>query len=186
MSEEEKTNSAVPDGEKKEEVPVSPEKRKQSVVRYLSFLFAAAFVLMFFTFMMERRQHQMVVDQNEEQIESLNKQSVSAAQRLDDLIEENKDMKVQLNEAALAGQKWDAEKAALEEQMAQQEQSLVAMSWFWQVDEAYTRGKKNLCRSLIAQMEEKELVESLPRENATGNSRFAPYDRFMEIKEAVG
>ena len=185
MSEEEKTNPTVPEEEKKEE-EVSPQKRKQSVVRYLTFLFAAAFVLMFFTFMMERRQHQIVVDQNQEQIEDLNKQSVSAAQRLEDLIDENKDMKGQLNEYVLEEQKWDAEQKALEDQLAQKEKSLVAMSWFWQVDEAFTKGKNNLCRSLIAQMEEKELVESLPRENATGNSRFAPYDRFMEIKEAVG
>ena len=105
---------------------------------------------------------------------------------VDEVLELDAQNRAAMNEAALEGQKWDAEKAALEEQMAQQEQSLVAMSWFWQVDEAYTRGKKNLCRSLIAQMEEKELVESLPKENATGNSRFAPYDRFMEIKEAVG
>ena len=184
MSEEQKTNSTVPDGEKKEEV--SPQKRKQSVVRYLSVLFAAAFVLMLFTYMMERRQHQMVVDQNQEQIEDLNKQSVSAAQRLDDLIEENKSMKSELNEFVLEEQKWDQEQKQMEEELARKEQSLVAMHWFWQVDEAYTKGKTGLCRSLIAQMEEKELVEFLPRENATGNNRFAPYDRLLEIKEAVG
>ena len=184
MSEEQKTNPTVPEEDKKEEV--SPQKRKQSVVRYLTFLFAAAFVLMLFTFMMERRQHQMVVDQNQEQIEDLNKQSVSAAQRLDDLIDENKDMKSQLNNYVVEERKWETQQEELNAELARKEQALVAMSWFWQVDEAYTKGKNGLCRSLISQMEEKELVEFLPRENATGNSRFAPYDRFMEIKEAVG
>lgn len=186
MSEEQKTNPTVPNGDKKETVEVSQQKRKQSVVRYLTVLFAAAFLLLLFTFMMERREHQMVVDQNQEQIESLSQQSISASQRLDDLINENVEMKTQLNEAALDSRKWDEEQKQLEQQLAEQEKALVAMHWFWQVDEAYANGKKNLCRSLIAQMEEKELVESLPKENATGNSRFAPYDRFMEIKEAVG
>ena len=186
MSEENKTNSAAPQEDKKEEVTVSQAKRRQSVVRYLSVMFGAAFLLLLVTFVMEMRQHQMVVDQNEEQIASLNKESISAAQRLDDLIEENIEMKDQLNEAALDSRRWTEEETKLQEELARKEQSIVAMHWFWQVDEAYARNKKGLCRSLIAQMEEKELVEFLPKENATGNSRFSPYDRFMEIKEAVG
>jgi len=59
------------------------------------------------------------------------------------------------------------------------------MDWFWQIDEAYVRGRTNLCRELIASFEAAGLVDTLPQENTTGTERFSPADRYQEIRDAV-
>ena len=61
------------------------------------------------------------------------------------------------------------------------------MDYFWQINEAYVRGKTTLCKQLITAMESAsgQLVENLPKENTTGTDRFSPYDRYMEIRGKV-
>ena len=63
-------------------------RRQRSVFQYITILFAAAFVLLLFTFVMERRQHEILQQENQEQIDNL-QQSVSAVQSLDNLYQEN-------------------------------------------------------------------------------------------------
>lgn len=58
------------------------QRRQRSVFQYIAILFAAAFLLLLYSFMMERRQYQSYLEQNQEQIDSL-QQSASAVQRLD-------------------------------------------------------------------------------------------------------
>ena len=64
-----------------------------------------------------------------------------------------------------------------------------AMDLFWQIDEAYVRGRYTLCRQLIAQMEDTTagaaLKEALPTVSTTDNDRFSPADRYQEIYDAV-
>ena len=62
---------------------------------------------------------------------------------------------------------------------------LEAMDWFWQIDEAYAKGRYSLCRSLITSLDEAGLTEYLPKESITDNDRFSPYDRLAEIREIV-
>ena len=59
------------------------------------------------------------------------------------------------------------------------------MDWFWQIDEAYVRGRWSLCRQLIESLNEAGLVQWLPTESTTDNERFSPYDRYQEIYEAL-
>ena len=59
------------------------------------------------------------------------------------------------------------------------------MDWFWQIDEAYVRGRYALCRSLIKSLDDAGLTESLPRVSITENDRFSPYDRLGEIRNIV-
>ena len=92
-------------------------KRRNSVFQYIAILFMAAFVLLLFTFMMERRQ-------SRQQIDDL-KQSASAVQSLNILMEENQSLKEQLEakdrDIAAAEQKaqdnlqtaWDKEQIAV-------------------------------------------------------------------------
>ena len=60
-----------------------------------------------------------------------------------------------------------------------------AMDFFWQIDEAYVRGRYSLCRELIASLENGRLTAYLPKESATDTDRFSPYDRYQEIYEAL-
>ena len=59
-------------------------RRQRSVFQYIAVLFAAAFVLLLFTYIMDRRQYELIQDQNQAQIDDL-LESASAVQRLDAL-----------------------------------------------------------------------------------------------------
>lgn len=159
-------------------------RRQRSVFQYITILFAAALVLLLYTFMMERRQSQ-------QQIDDL-KQSNSAAQTLQGLINENSQLKTQVKSLEdqikeLEGQLADAEEdyGLLRAQLQGEEKSTLAMHWFWQINEAYVRGRYKLCRQLIETMQDQKLVEYLPKESTTENDRFSPAGRYQEIYDAL-
>lgn len=166
-------------------------RRRRSVFQYITILFAAALVLLFYTFMMERRQFELQKEQDEANISDLQKESVSAVHRLEGLIAENEQLKEQLaaQEQQLGDlqdrlDRLEADYNTAEQTNLQYSRTAEAMDWFWQIDEAYVRGKNSLCRSLIEEMGE-ELTAYLPNYSVTGNGRFSPYDRYMEIREKV-
>lgn len=163
-------------------------RNRNSVFQYIAILFAAAFVLLLFTFVMERRQHELLQAENQEQIEDL-QQSVTAVQSLQNLYDENARLKEQvaeleeqLQQSTLEGQ---SEKTSLLLQIEANEKGLQAMDWFWQIDEAYVRGRYSLCRSLIQNLEGAGLASYLPKESITDNERFSPYDRYLEIRDRL-
>lgn len=161
---------------------------QRSVFQYIAILFGAAFLLLLFTFAMEKRQYEMLQQQSEEQIDDL-QQSVSAVQSLQKLYDENAALKEQVDALEDQLKLREEELAATERQSASLTDKLAktgaAMDWFWQIDEAYVRGRLSLCRSLIQNLEGAGLVDYLPRQSATANDRFSPYDRYQEIYEAV-
>ena len=69
---------------------VQQRRKRNSVFRYIAILFAAAFVLLLYTFMLERRESQ-------QQIDDL-KQSASAYQTLQGLMSSNDQLKTQVSE----------------------------------------------------------------------------------------
>ena len=73
---------------------------------------------------------------------------------------------------------------ALEQENEDLTKSAEALDWFWQINEAYVRGRYTQARSLIEEMGQ-ELPEYLPKESVTNNDRFSPYDRYQEIYEAL-
>ena len=159
----------------------SQQRRRSSVFRYIAVLFAAAFILLLYTFMMERRQSQ-------QQIDDL-RQSASATKTLQGLLDENSLLKIKIDELGeqvkelkrqLAAAQADQSEA--ETQLQAQERAVQAMHWFWQIDEAYVRGRNKLCRELIQSLEDAGLQNDLPRENFTQNDRFSPYYRYLEIR----
>lgn len=163
---------------------VQQRRKRNSVFRYIAFLFAAAFVLLLYTFMLERRQSQ-------QQIDDL-KQSNSAAQTLQGLIDENgqlktetEQMKDQIKELQGLLAAAEEEQGLLQAQIQDEQKTNTAMHWFWQINDASVRGKTNLCRELITALEEAKLQDCLPKENITGTDRFSPYDRYMEIRGKV-
>lgn len=166
----------------------SQRRRQSSVFRYIAVLFCAAFILLLFTFMMERRQYQRLQEENQDN----KQQSVSATQTLNGILEENKQLKEQLEEQQGALEELQSRFDRLEDDYTAAEQARVeqsrtaeAMDWFWQINEAYVRGRYSKCRELIASLEGGGLEEYLPKESATNNDRFSPYDRYMEIRGKV-
>ncbi len=101
------------EAEKQKATSPTPEQRRRrqrSAFQYIAILFAAAFLLMLYSYLMERRQHELSQVENQEQISQLQQNSDSAAQRLEDIIGERDSLK--------------EEAAALEEQVRNLEQEL--------------------------------------------------------------
>jgi uncharacterized protein YoxC len=168
-------------------------KRQRSVIFYIFILFAAAFVLLLLSFLMERRQNAENLDNLNQSMSGL-KESVSAMQSVQQLYEENAALKDQVQD--LEDQLKDALNSidGLTDTISNQEHTLeqtqVAMDYFWQIDEAYVRGRYTLCRSLIEVLEDNAdgktpLKAYLPAESATDNDRFSPADRYQEIHDAL-
>ena len=158
--------------------------RRNSVFQYIAVMFMAAFMLLLVTFLMERRQSQ-------QQIDDL-KQSVSAYQTLQGLMDDNSQLREEADQLgrqiqALEGQlsAAQAQQAELEAKLQEREKTEQAMQWFWQINEASVRGRTTLCRQLIASLEEAGIQNYLPKENITGTDRFSPYDRYQEIRGLV-
>ena len=200
MSEEKQPLSPAPEQESKPEPEKKPEHshkhRQKSVFQYITILFAAAFVLLLYTFMMERRQNDILQQQSNDKLNQLQQQSISAVQSLDNLYQENEYLKQSMDHLETQISNLEQEKQQLEQDLAAaqdtnqwQQRSAEAMDWFWQVDEAYVRGKYSLCRTLMRHLEDTgdgdPLKNYLPQESATKNGRFSPYDRYEEIYNAL-
>lgn len=156
-------------------------RRQQSVVRYIAVLFAAAFVLMGMSYIMERRQ-------NAQEVDTLKKQSTSAMQSVENLIQENEQLKRQVEELTQQLNETEANHLLTQEELTHTQSdaanTAAALDWFWQIDEAYVKSKWSLCRKLIQTMPE-GLADYLPQESATDNGRFSPADRYAEIRHNV-
>ena len=169
-----------------------PTQSPASATRYLVILFIAAFMLLLFTMAMERRQHQAMQEQSQEQIEDL-QQSISAVQSLQNLYDENAALKEKLHQMELDMQELndnllqrETELHAAIQTTNALDKAVTAMDWFWQIDEAYVRGRYNVCRELIAKMTEQGLQDYLPLESSTNTDRFSPAHRLEEIQEKLG
>ena len=156
-------------------------RRQQSVVQYIAVLFAAAFVLMGMSYIMERRQ-------NAQEVDTLKKQSTSAMQSVENLIQENEQLKRQVEELTQQLNETKANHLLTQEELTHTQSdaanTAAALDWFWQIDEAYVKNKWSLCRKLIQTMPE-GLADYLPQESVTDNGRFSPADRYAEIRQTV-
>lgn len=152
---------------------------KARVFRYLAILFAAAFLLLLLAFLMQNRANQQALDDLTASVNSFHSPLQNLVDANASLQAENDELKEALSQAqeqleALTG---------LPEALAG---TSAAMDWFWQIDEAFVRGRYTLCRELMAAMEAQELVQFLPTESVTDNGRFSPADRYQEIRTALG
>lgn len=158
--------------------------KRNPVLFYLMILFAAAFLLLLMSFLMQRRA-------NQEAITNLQETSNSATQSLENTVQQNEELTKQvedLEKAVSDNQNTirDQEKELkdLEGQVDDLTKSTQALDWFWQINEAYTRGRYTQARSLIQEMGQ-DLPNYLPKESVTDNGRYSPYDRYQEIYEAL-
>ena len=95
---------------------------------------------------------------------------------------EREELEQQLQALEQSKTSLEEEKAGLQIQLDNAEK---ALDYFWQVNEAYVRGRYKLCRQLIETMQDQKLVEYLPKESATENDRFSPAGRYQEIYDAL-
>ena len=116
------------------------------------------------------------------QITELTAAKEAADARITELNTAKESAEAQIAELETAGVEKDEALGALSDQLTK---TKAAMDWFWQIDEAYVRGRLSLCRSLIQNLESAGLVDYLPRQSATANDRFSPYDRYQEIKSLL-
>ena len=161
------------------------------MVFYIGILFAAAFLLLAMSFAMERRQNAEDMDDLNQSLTGL-KDSVSAMQSVQNLYEENTALLERVAELEEDLARAEEQRNYLADKVESQEaekgvlqKSVQALDWFWQINEAYVRGRYTTARNLIAQLEESGLVENLPRVSITENGRFSPYDRYQEIHDAL-
>ena len=157
---------------------------KHSVMSYMAILFLAAFILLLLAYFMQHRSSEAAIDGL--------KDSVSAIQNAQEVYEENADLREQVYALEKQIDALEDDISGLERsnsllQSEKENLSLAAqaMDWFWQINEAYVRGRTTMARGLIESMTSAGLVEYLPRESVTNNERFSPYDRFQEIREAL-
>lgn len=151
--------------------------RRINVMGYLAVLFVVAFLLLGFAYLQQQRI-------NKETADAL-KSSSSAFQSIQQLMEENERLKDQVGE--LEDQLADAKETidAAERYASGQEAAVKAMDYFWQIDEAYVRGRYTLCRQLIQALKDSGYEGALPATKATDNDRFCPLDRYTEICDAL-
>lgn len=159
--------------------------KRNPVLFYLMILFAAAFLLLLMSFLMQRRA-------NQEAIDNLQQTSNSASESLENTIQQNEALTKQVEDlqaAASEDQQTIRDQQDQLEELGQQVNDLTrsaqAMDWFWQINEAYVRGRYTQARELIAGMGT-ELASCLPKESVTDTDRFSPYDRYQEICAALG
>lgn len=161
---------------------------KRSVLTYMTILFAAAFVLLLLAYFMQQRSSEATIDGL--------KDSVSAIQNAQQVYEDNVQLRGQIDQLEDELQAAQNEIAGLERSnsllqgeneslSAAAEHTAQAMDWFWQINEAYVRGRNTLARELIGSLSSAGLVEYLPREPVADNGRFSPYDRYQEIYDAL-
>ena len=158
--------------------------RKMSVFGYLAILFLVAFLLLLIAFFQQRRSNaetQDALQQSQSTVQSI-RQLLEETQTLR---EENEALKEQVTQLDAARQQQNLTLEELLEQNRASEDALKAMDWFWQIDEAYVRGRIGLCKELIQALEDSGLASALPDWKAFENERFTPAARYREICDAI-
>ena len=157
--------------------------KKNAVLLYLVILFAAAFLLLLLSYFMQQRT-------NQERYDDLEQTSNSAVQTLDNMLQENEDLKARTQELEEENQtlqdELDTANQSASDLEKENRQALAAMDWFWRVQRQYSRGRYNDARALIASFEATGLPAALPTEDLTGLDGTSPAQQYRDILELLG
>lgn len=173
----------------------------RSVFAYLAVLFGAAFLLLLFAYLMQQRDSAEIMG-NLSQL----RESMGSIQSIDELTEENRRLREEMEglkeqvttlETENEKQKeiaheFEVELDGLTDTLDNVQHSLhkttTAMGLFWQLDEAYVLEDYDLCRELIAQMEEAvgtDLFWYLAEPDGENELTRSTGERYREIVEAL-
>ncbi len=151
--------------------------RRINVMGYLAVLFVVAFLLLGFAYLQQQRI-------NKETTDAL-KDSSSAFQSIQNLMEEKETLQKQVEELEEQLESTTAQLQQSQFDEARSRDTVVALQYFWQINEAYVRGRYTLCRQLIQEFEDAVNPDCLPTEKIPENDRFSPADRYQEIHNAL-
>ena len=153
---------------------------RRSVFQYLAILFAAAFLLLLLTYVMQQR-----VERAQDQIDDLQESSNSALQTLENIIaqrdqlkEENQTLNEELEQA------WQDVQES-QSQIDSQERALQAMDWFWRIQRQFSRGYTNAARELAEAFEASGLVEDLPDTAYAEPDGPSPAQQYQELHDLL-
>lgn len=162
-----------------------PGKKTAAVVNYISLLLIAAFLLLLMTYLMEQRQSAEILDGL--------RHSVSAMQSVDSLYDENAELREEnsvLHQDLYKQQQSDLSKQLeierLEDEIEEKNLEILALDWFWQLNEAYALDDSDLAEDLLIEMEALELEDYLPLESHSETGHYSPAHRYKEIQKELG
>lgn len=186
MAEEKKDTSKAPSPSPAEKGgrPSASSTRKQqrrsqrSVFQYITVLFAAAFLLLLLTYVMQQRL-------NKAEIDDLQQTSNSTLQTLENIIAERDQLRQQTQE--LSDQLDDVMQAAKDsnEKVEELERSLQAMDWFWRIQRQFSRGYTNAARELAEQFDASGLVDALPSTSYAEPDGPSPKQQYEELHDLL-
>ena len=153
---------------------------RRSVFQYLAILFAAAFLLLLLTYVMQQR-----VERAQDQIDDLQESSNSALQTLENIIAERDQLRQENEE--LSDELEDALQAAANSSatIKSQERSLQAMDWFWRIQRQFSRGYTRAARELAEQFEASGLVDALPEVSYAEPDGPSPKQQYAELYDLL-
>ena len=152
--------------------------KRLSVMNYLTILFAAAFLLLLLSYLMQQRT-------NSETIEGL-KQSVSAMQSIDSLQKEKEGLESQValleeQVAHLEGQVSALQNETAALQSTAEDQAHAAEAMFWRIQRALSRGRYGSARSLVEAFQATGLEDCLPTDHPADPEGPSPAEQYQEI-----
>ncbi len=152
---------------------------------YLAILFAAAFLLLLLSYFMQQR--------NSEQTISWLKDSASAQDSVEGLIEENKSLHQQVDQLEGEIEDLKGENTLLDSARRTQnntinglQDQLEAMDWLWRIQRTWSRGERGSCRELVEQFEDTGLPASLPESPLADVDGPSPADQYDSLLDALG
>ncbi len=151
---------------------------RRSVFQYITVLFAAAFLLLLMTYMMQQRL-------NKAEIDDLQQSSNSTLQTLENIIaerdqlrQENQELSDQLEDAIQAAENSSAT-------VKEQDRALQAMDWFWRIQRQFSRGYTRAARELAEQFEASGLVDALPDVSYAEPDGPSPKQQYAELYDLL-
>lgn len=160
-------------------------RKKVSVMGYLVILFAAAFLLLLMSFLMQQRS-------NESAQNALKDTSNSALQSIEKMLEDNQrltdeveSLKQQAEELLAQTNSLQAQIQAEKDAADKTQRQLEAMDWFWRIQRAYSRGTKQEAKDLAQQFEATGLPAALPAASLSGAEGPSPAEQYDALLEAM-
>lgn len=149
---------------------------QNSVFQYITILFAAAFVLLLMTYMMQQRL-------NKAQIDDLEQISHSTLQSLENIISERDQLRSDKEE--LSDELDDALQTAKNstELAKEQAKALEAMDWFWRIQRQFSRGYTRDAKELAQEFEARGLAEALPDTSYAQPDGPSPKQQYEELRK---
>lgn len=174
-----------PSGELQHQAEHARTRKNPSVLSYLVVLFVVAFMLLLIAYFQQQRQ-------NSEATDDAMKQSASALQSIQNLLEENEKLREEVTGLEERVDQLARENSSLESSLqtyADQADAvgrqLTAMDYFWRIQRLYSRGSRKAALDLAKEFEATGLSPELPRTNYSDVEGTSPYEQYQALLDAL-